>query len=524
MKGERLQGGQQKARDVRVSNIIAAKSIADCVRTSLGPRGMDKMIQGDKGQVLITNDGAPILKEMKVHHPAAKMLCDLSKSQDIEAGDGTTSVVVIAGSLLGACMNLLEKGIHATQINEAFGRAHVMAAEILESVAIPVDLTDRESLITAATTSLSSKVISQYSSSFAPLAVDAVLRVVDPNNEAGVDLNDVKIVTRVGGTMDDTEMVDGLVFPKAASGKANGVKSIKNAKVGLIQFCLSAPKTDVENNVVISEYSAMDRILREERKYILSMCKKIKKSGCNVLLIQKSILRDAVNDLSLHFLAKLGIMVVKDIERSDVEFICKTLNCRPVAHVDNMEASKLGSAALCEEVDVGGSGPVVKITGIVNPGRTVSILIRGSNNLVLEEADRSLHDALCVVRSIVKKHFLIPGGGAPETAVAVELMRRAKSIVGKDSYCLRAYAEALEVVPYTLAENAGMHPIAIVTELRAQHAAGAHGMGINVRKGAVTDMVEEKVLQPLLVSLSALSLATETVRMILKIDDLVAVR
>jgi T-complex protein 1 subunit delta len=523
VKGERLQGGQ-KGKDVRTSNIIAAKAIADCVRTSLGPRGMDKMIKGQKGNTLITNDGATILKEMKVHHPAAKMLCDLSKSQDVEAGDGTTSVVVVAGALLTSCMTLLEKGIHPTQINEAFGRAHVMAAEILESVAIPVDLTDRESIISAATTSLSSKVISQYSGLFAPLAVDAVLKIVDPLSPSTVDLNDIKIVTRIGGTMDDTEMVDGLVFPRAAAAKATGPKEIRNAKIGLIQFCLSAPKTNIENNVIISEYSAMDRILREERKYILGLCKKIKKSGCNVLLVQKSILRDATNDLSLHFLAKLGIMVVTNIERSDVEFICKTAGCTPVADIDSMEPSKLGTAALAAEVNIAGSGPVVKITGIENHGKTVSVLIRGSNQLVLEEADRSLHDALCVVRSIVKKNFLIAGGGAPETAVAVKLMQKAKTVPGKDSYCLRAYAEALEVIPYTLAENAGMHPIAIVTELRARHAAGEHTMGINVRCGAITNMQEEKVLQPLLVTLSSLSLATETVRMILKIDDLVATR
>jgi len=355
------------------------------------------------------------------------------------------------------------------------------------------------------------------------LAVDAVLAVADRPRHM-VDLNDVKVVTRVGGTMDDTELIDGLVFPKAASSKANGPKIVKNAKIALIQFCLSAPKTDIENNVVISEYSAMDRILREERKYILGMCKKIKKSGCNVLLIQKSILRDAVNDLSLHFLAKLGIMVITDIERTDVEFICKTVDCLPVANIDSMQDCKLGTAALCEESDVGGSGPVVKITGIENPGRTVSILIRGSNSLVLEEAERSLHDALCVVRSIVKKNFLIAGGGAPETTIAVRLMQVAKTMLGKDGYCIRAYAEALELIPYTLAENAGMHPIAIVTELRARHAAGETSAGINVRCGAITNMVEEKVLQPLLVSTSALSLATETVRMILKIDDLVGAR
>jgi T-complex protein 1 subunit delta len=336
-------------------------------------------------------------------------------------------------------------------------------------------------------------------------------------------LSDIKIVTRVGGTMDDTEMIDGLVFPKGMSHTAGGPTRVENAKIGLIQFCLSAPKTDIENQVVVEEYSAMDRILREERKYILKMCKKIKKAGCNVLLVQKSILRDAVNDLSLHFLAKLGIAVIRDVERTEIEYISKTLGCRPVSHIDHFKAEKLGQAELVEEQTCGGRGKVVKITGVANPGRTVSVLIRGSNALVLGEADRSLHDALCVVRSLVKQKFLIVGGGAPEIEVAQRLSQWAKSLPGMSAYCVRAFAEALEVIPYTLAENAGLHPIAIVTELRKRHAEGSKFAGINVRKGTITTMDDENVLQPLLVSTSAIHLATETVQMLLKIDDLVGV-
>lgn len=325
--------------------------------------------------------------------------------------------------------------------------------------------------------------------------------------------------------MDDTELVRGLVLERSAKNAGGGPVKVENAKVALIQFCLSAPKTDMENNVVVSDYAAMDRILREERKYILNQCKKIKKWGCNVLLIQKSILRDAYNDLSLHFLAKLDIMVVTDIERNDVDFICRTLNVQPIAHIDHFSPEKMGSAGLAQEVTIAGSSSkVVKFTDIVNMGPTITILMRGSNRMVLDEADRSIHDALCVVRSLVKKRFLIGGGGAPEAECALRLTQWAKTLPGVQSYCARAFAEALEIIPYTLAENAGINPIAMVTELRNRHNQGDFAGGINVRNGTICDMWAEKIVQPLLVNTSEIQLATECVGMILKIDDLIPVR
>jgi len=519
------QRGLAKEKDVRSSNIMAAKAVADAVRTSLGPRGMDKMIQKADGEVLITNDGATILSQMEVFHPCAKMLVELSKSQDIEAGDGTTSVCVIAGSLLNACYQLLAKGIHPTVISEAFQFALKEAMNILRAMAKPLKLSDRESLIAAVTTCLSSKVVHQNSETLAPLSVDAVLMVIDAETATNVDLDNVKIVKQLGGTIDDTELVNGLVFPKGAKKSAGGPGRIVDAKIALIQFCLSAPKTDMENNVIVSDYAAMDRILREERKHVLGICKKIKKAGVNVLLVQKSILRDAYNDLSLHFLAKMDIMVITDIERTDIEFICRTIGTSPISHVDMFEPEKLGAAALVEEVSMpGATDKVVKMTGVKNEGRTSTILMRGGNKLVLAEAERSVHDALCVVRSLVKERHLISGGGSVETELALKLGQWAKTQVGMQSYCVSAYAEALELIPYTLAENAGLGPIAMVTELRRRHALGEVGAGINVRRGAITDMYAEGVVQPMLVNVSALSLATECVSMILKIDDIVGIR
>lgn len=474
--------------------------------------------------MIITNDGATIMSHLQVFHPTAKMLVELSKAQDIEAGDGTTSVVVLCGSLLDKCSFLLDKGIHPTVVAESFGMAAAKAEEVLAGASIAVDLGDREALIRAATTSLSSKVVSASSEDLAPLAVDTVLSIIDVTTATNVDLGNVKVVKALGGTIDETELVPGLVFTNKVSHVAGSPSRVAGAKIALIQFCLSAPKTDIENQVVVSEYAQMDRILRDERAYILAQCKKVQASGANVLLVQKSILRDAVNDISLMYLGKMKILVVRDVERDDIEFIAKTLGCLPVAHADSLTADKLGRADLVEEVDLGGGSKVTKITGVAHPGQTASLLVRGSNRLVLDETERSLHDALCVVRSIVKKRRLIAGGGAPEIEVALQLAAWSKTLTGMHAVCVRAFAEAMEVIPYTLAENAGMNPIAIVTELRKRHTDGHATAGINVKKSIISDMLEENVVQPLLVSVSALALATETVRMLLKIDDIVGVR
>lgn len=510
---------KEKPTSIRQSNITAAKAVADAVRTSLGPKGMDKMIQTAKGDVTITNDGATILNQMKVLHPSAKMLVELSKAQDIEAGDGTTSVVVIAGSLLDAASNLLSRGIHPTQISESFRRAAAKSCEILKGIAQPVDLSNKDALMKSAVTSLNSKVVSQYSNLLAPIAVDAVMKVIDPSVATNVDLNDIKIIQQLGGTIEDTELVDGLVFSKKSAG-SGGPSKVEKAKIGLIQFCLSPPKTDMDNQVVVSDYSQMDRVLKEERTYLLNLVKQIKKAGCNVLLIQKSILRDALSDLALHFLNKMKIMVLKDIERDDVEFVCKTIGCKPIASIDHFLPENLASAELVEEV-VAGTSKVVKITGAATPGKTVSVLVRGTSKLVLDEAERSIHDALCVIRCLVKERALIAGGGAPETEVACRLMEYSRSLTGVEAYCFRAFAEALEVIPSTLAENAGLNPIGVVTELRNRHVQGEKTAGINVRKGAITNILDENVVQPLLVSTSAIQLAAETVQSLLKIDDIV---
>ncbi|KAF7587343.1 T-complex protein 1 subunit delta [Aspergillus hancockii] len=514
---------KEKPMAVRTSNILAARAVADAIRTSLGPRGMDKMIQTPKGNTIITNDGNTMLRDMSVMHPAARMLVDLSAAQDVEAGDGTTSVVVIAGSLLGAAERLLSKGIHPTVISESFQRAAAAAVEILHNMSSPISLVDRSTLLQAASTSLSSKIVSQHSGLLGPMAVDSVLKVVDPKTAENVDLRNIRIVKKVGGTIEDSEMVDGLVLNQSVIKSSGGPTRIEKARIGLIQFQLSPPKPDMENQIVVNDYRQMDKILKEERQYLLNMVKKIQKTKCNVLFIQKSILRDAVNDLSLHFLSRLKILVVKDIERDEVEFLCKSLGCKPVANVDSFTEDKLGTADLVEEVQASGAR-YVKVTGIKSApttNQTVSIVARGANNLILDEAERSLHDALCVIRCLVKKRALIAGGGAPEIQVAHELAMRARELTGTEAICWKAFADAMEIIPTTLAENAGLNSIKVVTDLRHRHAQGQANAGVSIRSGGVKDdITEENILQPLLVSTSAIELAAETVKMIMRIDDI----
>ncbi|KAJ9162027.1 T-complex protein 1 subunit delta [Coniochaeta hoffmannii] len=528
---------KEKPMAVRSSNIVAARAVADAIRTSLGPRGMDKMIRSGKGETIITNDGSTMLKSMSVMHPTAKMLVQLSHAQDVEAGDGTTSVVVLCGSLLGAADRLLSKGIHPSVISEAFQRAAAAAVEVLHGMSQPITLNDTAALLQAANTSLSSKIVSQYSNLLGPMAVNAVTKTIDLKTADNVDLKNIRIIKKVGGTIEDSELVDGLVLTQPVIKSAGGPVRMEKAKIGLIQFQLSPPKPDMENTIQVNDYRQMDKIVKEERTYLLNMVKKIKKAKCNVLLIQKSILRDAVNDLSLHFLQRLGILAVKDIERDEVEFICKSTGCKPIADIDSFTEDKLGSADLVEEVHSSGSR-MVKVTGTrpsastassasSHPssgsggnGKTISVVVRGANNLILDEAERSLHDALCVVRCLVKKKALIAGGAA-EIEIASQLGRRSRELSGAEAICWKAFADAMEVIPTTLAENAGLNSIKVVTDLRHRHEMGEKNAGVSIKSGGVnTNIAKENVLQPLLVSTSAIELAAETVKMILRIDDI----
>lgn len=510
---------KEKPHEVRKSNILAARAVADAIRTSLGPKGMDKMITKNE-EILISNDGATILKHMAVLHPAARMLVDVSGAQDVEAGDGTTTVAILAGSLLAGAEKLLNKGIHPTLIAEAFQRAAARANEVLMDMSKKVNLEDKDTLCRAASTSLSSKMVSQFSPLLAPLVVDSVLKVVNEKNN-DVDLGDIRIIKKVGGTIDETELVNGTVLTQNVVKSAGGPTRIEKARIGLVQFQISPPKPDMENNIVVNDYRQMDKILKEERAYLLNICKKIKKAKCNVLLIQKSILRDAVNDLALHFLAKLNIMVIRDIERDEIGFLSKSLGCKPIADIESFTEDRLGYADSVEEVESSDSN-IVKISGVTskNVKPTVSIVCRGANQLVLDETERSLHDALCVVRCLVKVNALIAGGGAPEVEISRVLMKEATKLSGVEQFAYQEFASAMEVIPTTLAENAGLNAIDVVTDLRNTHENGERNAGISVRRYGASNTFDEHVLQPVLVSMCAITLASECVKSILRIDDI----
>ncbi|CDF90992.1 ZYBA0S09-02388g1_1 [Zygosaccharomyces bailii CLIB 213] len=511
---------KEKPQEVRKANIIAARAVSDAIRTSLGPKGMDKMIKTARGQIIISNDGHTILKQMAILHPVARMLVEVSAAQDTEAGDGTTSVVILTGALLGASERLLNKGLHPTIIAESFQKAAKRSVEILLEMSHKISLDDKEDLIRAASTSLSSKIVSQFSRFLAPLAVNSVLQVADRDSKS-VDLNDIRLIKKIGGTIDDTETVDGVVLTQKVVKSAGGPTRIEKARVGLVQFQISPPKPDTENNIVVSDYRQMDKILKEERSYLLNICKKIKKAKCNVLLIQKSILRDAVNELALHFLSKLGIMVIKDIEREEIEFLSKSLGCKPISDIELFTEDRLGAVDLVEEVESDGSR-IVKMTGVKshNAKPTVSVIIRGANQMILDETERSLHDALCVIRCLVKERGLIAGGGAPEIEVSRRLTKESRSMDGVEAFIWQEFAQALEVIPTTLAENAGLNSIKVVTELRSRHEAGEVNEGISVRRSGTANTYDEHILQPVLVSTSSITLASECVKSILRIDDI----
>lgn len=515
----------EKTEDVRTNNIRAAKAVADLMRSSLGPKGMDKLLETAGGEVIITNDGATILQNVSVLQPSAKLLIQVSKAQDVEVGDGTTTVVVLAGALLDAAEELIRKGIHPSQISDGFAEALKHALKVIDSVSRKIELSDDEQLLQCVKTSLASKIVSQNAAELAPIALEAVKRVADLRTATGLDLHDIKLVKKLGGTIDDIELVSGLVFAdNRPSGAAGGPTRVVKPRVAVLQFCLSAPKTDMESQIAVSDYAQIDKILKEERRYVLELVKKIANCGATVVLLQKSILRDAVNDLALHFLAKKKIMVVKDVERTDVEFICKTLSCTPIAHPDALKSEKLGAAESAEQVTLSNGGKLFRIE--VRDPPTASILVRGSSQLILDEAERSLHDALCVIRSLAKNRGVVGGGGSIEIEIARALEELAdRQERGAQAYIFKAFAAALEVVPAVLAENCGLSPLKVVTEMRNKHKRGLTFCGLKARTGLVVDdTFEHKIMQPSLVSISALSLATEVTRMILKIDDILQSR
>ncbi|RLF13641.1 MAG: thermosome subunit [Thermoprotei archaeon] len=503
-------------RDAQRDNIMAVRVIAEGERTSLGPLGMDKMLVSSFGDVTITNDGATILKEMDIQHPAAKMMVEVAKAQDSEVGDGTTTAVVLTGELLKNAEELLDQDVHATVIMDGYRKAMNKALEILDEISKPVDPMDKDVLKKVALTTLSGKAaVASAKDLLADLSVDAILQVarqVDGRYVADVD--DVKVEKKRGESLTETQFIKGLVIDKEVV-HPGMPKRVEKAKIALLECPLEIEKTEMTAKIRITSPEQMKAFLDEEIKILRNMVDKIASVGANVVLCEKGI-----DDAAQHFLAKRGILAARRIKHSDMEKLAKATSGRTVTSIDDLKPSDLGEAELVEERKIADE-KMIFVEGCKNP-RAVSILVRGSSDMMIKEAERSVHDALCVVRNVVQEPKILPGGGAVEVELALRLKDWARSLAGREQLAALKFAEALEAIPSILAENAGLDPIDIMVKLRAEHEKGNLSAGINVREGSVADMYALNVIEPTLVKKQVIKSATEAALMILKIDDVIA--
>ncbi len=509
---------RERGRGATNGNIAAARAIADAVRTTLGPRGMDKMLVDSMGDITITNDGVTILKEVDVEHPAAKMLVEVAKTQDQQCGDGTTSAVVLAGELLKRSEYLLEQNIHPTVITRGYQLASEEARRLLEKeIGTTVKAGDEEILIDCATTAMGSKGVFGSRDHLAKIAVRAVQKVAEKRGDRTVaDVDQIKVEKRQGGTISDTELIEGIVLDKER-GHPRMPGTVKNAKIALLNSALEIKKTEIESKINIKSPDQIQSFLDEEDKTFHKMVASVKASGANVVVCQKGI-----DDVVLHYLAKEGIYAVKQVKESDLQKLARATGGKIVTGVKDLTAGDLGSASQVEERKVG-DDDMTFVTGCSNP-RSVSILIRGGTEHVTQEVERALQDALKVVSSVVEDGVVCPGGGATEIDLSVKLRKFAPTVGGREQLAVEAFAQALEVIPWALAENGGYDSINTLIELRGAHE-GAHAsrnVGVNLADGKAADMWKLKVVEPLRVKRQALTSATEVATMVLRIDDIIA--
>ena len=507
---------QQKGRDAQKNNIAAAKLVAELVKTSLGPRGLDKMLVDSLGDVTITNDGATILKEIDTQHPAAKMMVEISKTIDTEVGDGTTSSVVFAGALLEKAEKLLEKDVHSTVIIDGYQAASEKALELLAKLAKTVKPDDRESLIKIAKTSMQSKLVSEDSAPLSKLVVDSILKIAEKDGDKySVDLDNLKVEKKAGGSIDDTSLINGIVLDKEIVHSGMPTKA-EEAKIALVNAALEVEKTEMSAEIRISDPTQMQQFLEEENKMLKSMVDKIHDIGANVLICQKGI-----DDIAQHYLSKHGVLAVRRVKESDMTKLAKATGGRISTNLDDISASDLGSAEIVQQKKVE-SDKWVFIEGCKNP-RSVTVLIRGGSQRVVDEVDRSLHDSLMVVKDVVENPSIVAGGGSPEAYLAAELNEWSSSSEGREQLAIKQYAEAFESIPLTIAENAGMDPIDTIITLRANQSNGKHTVGINAKESKIGDMFRLDIVEPLVVKEQIIKSATEAACMILRIDDVIAV-
>jgi len=506
---------QTKGKDAQKNNITAAKLIAEVVRSSLGPRGMDKMLVDSLGDVTVTNDGATILKEIDVQHPAAKMMVEVAKSVDNEVGDGTTSAVVLAGALIEKAEQLISKGVHPTIIVDGYRKSATKVIEIFNNMAQKVSNNDKEQLIKIAKTSMQTKLVSKDSEALSELVVNAILQVSDQSDSGfKVDIDDVKVEKKAGGSLRDTRMIRGIVLDKEVV-HGGMPKRIEKGKIALINSALEIEKTEFDAKINISSPDQMKMFLDEENKMLKGMVDKIIGIGANVVVCQKGI-----DDIAQHYLAKANILTVRRVKESDMTKLSRATGASIVTNIEDLTAKDLGFADLVEERKVE-TDKWVFIEGCKHP-KSVTILIRGGSQRVVDEADRSIHDALMVTKDVIEKPLIVAGGGAPEAYAASKIRDWVSTLTGREQLAAEKYAESLEIIPLTLAQNAGMDPIDAMTDLRAKQSRGSKWTGIDVRSAKIADMSKLEILEPLSVKEQIIKSATEAASMILRIDDVIA--
>ncbi len=506
---------RMRGRETQSANIMVAKVIAETMKSSLGPRGMDKMLVDSFGDIVITNDGATILKEMDVEHPVAKMMVEVAKAQDEEVGDGTTTSVVLAGELLAKAEELIEKEVHPTIIIEGYRKAALKSLDILDEIGIKVSPNDKEVLKKVAKTSMLSKLVAEESDYLSEIAVEAVTRVAEKVGDRWVvDLDDVKIEKKEGQSLRDTKLVDGIVLDKEVV-HADMPKLVRNARIALLDASLEIEKTEFDAKLNIETPEQMRAFMKQEEDMLREMVEKIAATGANVVLCQKGI-----DDLAQYFLAKKGIMAVRRIKKSDMDKLAKATRGRVITRIDDLRSEDLGKAQLVEERRVG-EDKMIFIEGCENP-KALTVLIRGGTQRIVDEAERSIKDAINVVKDVIVEGKVVAGGGASEIETALRLRDYAKTLPGKEQLAVERFAEALEIIPGQLAENAGMDPIETLVNLRSKHKEGKLWYGVNVFEAELADMYKLDVIDPLLVKKQTIKSAVEAASMILKIDDIIA--